>query len=89
MTVLSRTLGSTLIAEGIETLAEYDALRTCGIRLMQGYLFARPALEALPPYALLVDRPAAAAPARDVLLTDLNPQVLVNSARQLSPVFKR
>jgi EAL domain-containing protein (putative c-di-GMP-specific phosphodiesterase class I) len=52
MVELARTLGSTLIAEGIETLQEYDALRACGIRLMQGYLFAKPALEALPPFSL-------------------------------------
>jgi EAL domain-containing protein (putative c-di-GMP-specific phosphodiesterase class I) len=48
MVVLSRELGSTLIAEGIETVQEVDALRRCGIHLMQGYLFAKPALEALP-----------------------------------------
>jgi predicted signal transduction protein with EAL and GGDEF domain len=37
-----------LIAEGIETVDEYNALRRCGIDLMQGYLFAKPAFEALP-----------------------------------------
>ena len=31
-----------LIAEGIETLGERDFVADCGIRLMQGYLFARP-----------------------------------------------
>ncbi|CUH37165.1 Blue light-and temperature-regulated antirepressor YcgF [Jannaschia seosinensis] len=41
-------LGVTIIAEGIETLGEYEALRTLGIDLMQGYLFAKPAFEALP-----------------------------------------
>jgi predicted signal transduction protein with EAL and GGDEF domain len=48
MVELARTLGSQLIAEGIETVDEYNALRRCGIYLMQGYLFAKPALEALP-----------------------------------------
>jgi EAL domain-containing protein (putative c-di-GMP-specific phosphodiesterase class I) len=56
MVELARTLGSTLIAEGIETLQEYGALRACGIRLMQGYFFAKPALEALPPFSLPEDR---------------------------------
>lgn len=41
-------LGITLIAEGIETVGEYHALRALGVRYMQGYLFARPAIRALP-----------------------------------------
>lgn len=36
-----------VVAEGIETSAERDFLRDAGIRLMQGYLFARPAFQAL------------------------------------------
>jgi len=52
MVELARTLGSQLIAEGIETVDEYNALRRCGIHLMQGYLFAKPAFEALPCVAL-------------------------------------
>ena len=45
---ISRELGIEMIAEGVETLAEYRVLRDLGIRLFQGYLFARPAFEALP-----------------------------------------
>ena len=41
-------LGITLIAEGIETPAEYAWLRDAGVTLFQGYLFAPPALEELP-----------------------------------------
>jgi EAL domain-containing protein (putative c-di-GMP-specific phosphodiesterase class I) len=41
-----------LIAEGIETVDEYNARRRCGIDLMQGYLFAKPAFEALPRFTL-------------------------------------
>jgi EAL domain-containing protein (putative c-di-GMP-specific phosphodiesterase class I) len=52
MVELARTLGSQLIAEGIETVDEYNALRRCGIHLMQGYLFAKPAFEALPRFTL-------------------------------------
>ncbi|WP_425500950.1 EAL domain-containing protein [Pseudoxanthomonas gei] len=37
-----------VLAEGVETQAEYRVLRTLGIELFQGYLFARPQLEALP-----------------------------------------
>ena len=37
-----------VLAECIETVEEYAVLRRLGIRLMQGFLFARPALEALP-----------------------------------------
>lgn len=41
-------LGITLVAEGIETQAECDALSGLGVELMQGYLFARPQVNALP-----------------------------------------
>ena len=36
------------VCEGIETLAEHDVLRDFGVSLMQGYLLARPEVEALP-----------------------------------------
>jgi predicted signal transduction protein with EAL and GGDEF domain len=45
-------LGVRVIAEGIETQDELDALRTLGVRYIQGYLFAKPAFEALPAVAL-------------------------------------
>ncbi|AIZ34066.1 EAL domain-containing protein [Pseudomonas parafulva] len=41
-------LGITLVAEGIETQAECDALSGLGVELMQGYLFAKPEVNALP-----------------------------------------
>jgi EAL domain-containing protein (putative c-di-GMP-specific phosphodiesterase class I) len=41
-----------VVAEGVETEAEARALEAIGIRYMQGYLFARPAFEALPPITL-------------------------------------
>jgi EAL domain-containing protein (putative c-di-GMP-specific phosphodiesterase class I) len=36
-----------VLAEGIETPAERDFLRSTGIELMQGYLFCRPAFRAI------------------------------------------
>ena len=36
-----------VIGEGVETVGERDALRDAGIHLMQGYLFARPAFQAM------------------------------------------
>ncbi len=42
-----RELGIRVIAEGVETPAEFDTLRSAGIRLFQGYLFARPRLQGL------------------------------------------
>lgn len=36
-----------VLAEGIETLAERDFLRDAGIDLMQGYLFCKPAFQAI------------------------------------------
>lgn len=43
-----RDLGVDAVCEGVETLDEHDALRDLGVSLMQGYLLARPAVEALP-----------------------------------------
>lgn len=42
-------LGVTPLCEGIETLGELEALKDLGVNLMQGYLIARPAFEALAP----------------------------------------
>lgn len=36
-----------VIGEGVETVGERDALRDAGVYLMQGYLFARPAFQAM------------------------------------------
>jgi EAL domain-containing protein (putative c-di-GMP-specific phosphodiesterase class I) len=44
---LCQEMGITVVAEGIETLAERDFLRDAGIRFMQGYLFAKPAFRAV------------------------------------------
>ena len=41
-------LGVAVLAEGVETAGEHRALRDLGVRLQQGYLFARPGFEALP-----------------------------------------
>ncbi|WP_019902989.1 EAL domain-containing protein [Methylobacterium sp. 77] len=45
---IARKLGIEVIAEGIETPAEFAILRDLGVTLFQGYYFARPQLEALP-----------------------------------------
>jgi len=42
---LCEQLGTPVIAEGVETAAEKDALLSLGCDLMQGYLFARPCRE--------------------------------------------
>lgn len=41
-------LGIRVIAEGIETVGEWQTLEALGVRLFQGYLFARPGFEHLP-----------------------------------------
>lgn len=41
-----------LVAEGVETIEEYATLRASGIKLMQGYLFAKPAFEELPSFSI-------------------------------------
>lgn len=54
-------LGITVIAEGIETAGELAALRAMNVRYVQGFLFARPGFETLPPIRFDV----AAAPRSD------------------------
>ena len=49
---IAESLGITVIAEGIETIAEYDALRAIGVRYIQGYLLARPGFKNLPEVTL-------------------------------------
>jgi len=44
----ARDLDITIVAEGVETAAELHTLQGMGIRLIQGYLLARPAVEELP-----------------------------------------
>jgi EAL domain-containing protein (putative c-di-GMP-specific phosphodiesterase class I) len=43
-----RDLGIGVVAEGVETPGELAALRDLGVRYVQGYLLARPAVECLP-----------------------------------------
>lgn len=45
LVAIAAELKITLLAEGIETQAEFDVLRSLGISLFQGYYFARPQVE--------------------------------------------
>ena len=45
---MCRKLNILVIAEGIESLGELQALRDMGVELFQGYLLAKPEFEALP-----------------------------------------
>ena len=47
MVAMARRLGTTVVAEGIETVGERDYLKGIGIELMQGFLFCEPAFESL------------------------------------------
>lgn len=53
LVAMAQALDVTIIAEGVETASELAVLRATGIRLFQGYYFAKPAFEALPPVANL------------------------------------
>jgi EAL domain-containing protein (putative c-di-GMP-specific phosphodiesterase class I) len=44
---IARQLGIIVLAEGVETAAEFETLRQVGVRLFQGYYLARPTFEAL------------------------------------------
>ncbi|GJE57557.1 MULTISPECIES: EAL domain-containing protein [Methylobacterium] len=48
VTQMAQALGISVIAEGVETEAEFETLRGIGIALFQGYLFAKPAVASLP-----------------------------------------
>lgn len=45
LVALSAKINAQVIAEGVEEIEEYDALRSLGVQLAQGYLFACPAPE--------------------------------------------
>lgn len=49
---ICRALGVTVIAEGVESNAELASLKDLGVRYIQGFLFAKPAFEALPKVTL-------------------------------------
>jgi EAL domain-containing protein (putative c-di-GMP-specific phosphodiesterase class I) len=53
---MARELLIGVVAEGVETAAEYAWLRSAGIHLFQGYYFARPGFDSLPavPAALFI-----------------------------------
>ena len=54
---MCRSLGVALVAEGVETAAELQALQDIGVRYIQGFLIARPAFKALPPVAGTAPKP--------------------------------
>lgn len=49
--LVSQRLNITVIAEGVESEEECETLLQMGISLMQGYLFAEPAIGVLPAMA--------------------------------------
>jgi len=61
MIKLCGALGITVIAEGVETTGELASLKELGVRYIQGFLFAKPAFEALPKIKLSLSGLARAA----------------------------
>lgn len=47
MVAMCRDLGVRILAEGVETRAERDFLRSAGIELMQGYFFSKPVFKGI------------------------------------------
>jgi EAL domain-containing protein (putative c-di-GMP-specific phosphodiesterase class I) len=64
---LCSRLHISVVAEGVETIQEAVALRELGVRLFQGYLFAKPALERLPAIAALTIDAIHAAHGKEIL----------------------
>lgn len=56
---LAHSLGCDLVAEGVESTDEYEMLRSLGVSLMQGHLFAHPAMERLPRFVMPLPRATA------------------------------
>lgn len=54
---IARSVGVEVLAEGVETEGELAALRSEGVTLFQGYYFAQPTVERLPPVAVGVSAP--------------------------------
>lgn len=54
MVAFSRATGCTLVAEGIETEDELDAVRTLGVRCGQGFRLGRPARDANGPWQIVL-----------------------------------
>jgi EAL domain-containing protein (putative c-di-GMP-specific phosphodiesterase class I) len=61
---IARQLDIQVLAEGIESELELRVLRSAGIRLFQGYYFAKPALMSLPKVPLVEAIPAVATGAK-------------------------
>jgi EAL domain-containing protein (putative c-di-GMP-specific phosphodiesterase class I) len=59
--VMTRDLGVELLAEGVETQAEFEAMAELGVRLFQGYLFGRPSRAGLDSGAFRTEAPRLAA----------------------------
>lgn len=49
---MAQSMGIRVVAEGIETVEEYQTLAGIGIRYIQGYLLARPGFKCLPNIAI-------------------------------------
>ena len=78
---LCHSLNVSVIAEGIETIDEAVVLRHLGVRLFQGYFFARPGVEQLP--IVPTDRIDLVRRAHESMLLDLGtegPNARVRSA---------
>jgi len=55
---MARQMGITLLGEGVETEAELLMLRSAGIKLIQGYYFAKPMVETFQTMAELTQKAA-------------------------------
>ena len=79
---LCRRLHVSVIAEGIETMEEAVALRGLGVRLFQGYLFAKPAIEELPQVSQALIEQIAARHAAAMLSEEPGPSEQVTALRR-------
>ena len=73
LTIFGRSIGAEIVAEGVETISELDAMREIGVTKVQGYLLGKPqtlaaAREA--PRTAPIDLKTAGAPRQRILAAD-------------------
>ncbi len=66
--LMAEAVGHRVVAEGVETLEQANALDSLGVELMQGYLFARPEPAASGDLPMLLHAPVTAAGGLDEVL---------------------
>ncbi|SFC37933.1 diguanylate cyclase (GGDEF) domain-containing protein [Marinospirillum celere] len=80
---MARSLGTQVIAEGVETLAELEVLQELGIELVQGYYFSRP--QSQPVSELSINLPGTHSPQSPLINQEEQAKALLCKVRCIQP----